>query len=168
MHIGPQLWEKGCKPHRCLRGNYEAGTFSPELRSLVCNLQQTQARQLDAEESLLWQAIHLLACPPACRKETHCEFCDSLLPDWKSTLTPPCGADAPAVMNVNFDGKTYSFEVKPGPAGQPLHDLRLPRVPSFMCMGPFLGCFCCSQSEDGFSVRRQHFNVHPAMCVSNS
>ena len=41
----------------------------------------------------------------ACRKETHCEFCDSVLPDWKITLTPPCGADAPAVMNVNFDGE---------------------------------------------------------------
>lgn len=24
---------------------------------------------------------------------------------------------APAIMNVNFDGKTYSFEVKPGPDG---------------------------------------------------
>lgn len=51
------------------------------------------------------------------RRETHCEFCDSTLPDWKSTLTPVCGANAPAVMNVNFDGQTYSFEVKPGPAG---------------------------------------------------
>lgn len=44
-------------------------------------------------------------CISACRKETHCEFCDSVLPDWKITLTPPCGADAPAVMNVNFDGE---------------------------------------------------------------
>ncbi|KAK9804179.1 hypothetical protein WJX73_009336 [Symbiochloris irregularis] len=51
------------------------------------------------------------------RKETHCEFCDSELPDWKATLTPKCGADAPAVMNVNFDGRTYSFEVKPGADG---------------------------------------------------
>ena len=32
-------------------------------------------------------------------------------------LTPQCGANAPAVMNVNFDGRTYSFEVKPGPDG---------------------------------------------------
>ena len=54
---------------------------------------------------------------PRCRKETHCEFCDSRLPDWKGTLTPQCGANAPAVMNVNFDGRTYSFEVKPGPEG---------------------------------------------------
>ncbi|PSC70781.1 zygote specific ZYS1 isoform B [Micractinium conductrix] len=51
------------------------------------------------------------------RKETHCEFCDARLPDWKATLTPQCGANAPAVMNVNFDGRTYSFEVKPGPDG---------------------------------------------------
>ncbi len=52
---------------------------------------------------------------PCCRKETHCEFCDSRLPDWKGTLTPQCGANAPAVMNVNFDGRTYSFEVRRGP-----------------------------------------------------
>ncbi len=45
------------------------------------------------------------------RRETHCEFCDCQLPDWKKTLTPQCGANAPAVMNVNFDGRTYSFEV---------------------------------------------------------
>lgn len=51
------------------------------------------------------------------RRETYCEFCDCALPDWKRTLTPPCGATAPAVMNVNFDGRTYSFEVKPGPDG---------------------------------------------------
>ncbi|KAA6426268.1 MAG: zygote specific ZYS1 [Trebouxia sp. A1-2] len=51
------------------------------------------------------------------RRETHCEFCDCTLPEWKSTLTPVCGANAPAVMNVNFDGQTYSFEVKPGSAG---------------------------------------------------
>lgn len=51
------------------------------------------------------------------RKEWHCEFCDSNLPDWKQTLTPTCGSKAPAVMNVNFDGRTYSFEVKPGPDG---------------------------------------------------
>lgn len=51
------------------------------------------------------------------RRETRCEFCDCALPDWKRTLTPPCGATAPAVMNVNFDGRTYSFEVKPGPDG---------------------------------------------------
>ena len=54
---------------------------------------------------------------PCCSKETHCEFCDRELPDWKATLTPPTGAAAPAVMNVNFDGRTYSFEVKPGPDG---------------------------------------------------
>jgi hypothetical protein len=54
------------------------------------------------------------------RKETHCEFCDSVLPDWKHALTGPKAAQAvsaPAIMNVNFDGKTYSFEVEPGPDG---------------------------------------------------
>ena len=40
-----------------------------------------------------------------------------MLPDWKGILTPRYGASAPAVMNVNFDGQTYSFEVKPGPDG---------------------------------------------------
>jgi hypothetical protein len=43
-----------------------------------------------------------------------------VLPDWKSALTPTSGANAPAVMNVNFDGRTYSFEVKPGPDGYKL------------------------------------------------
>lgn len=51
------------------------------------------------------------------RRETRCEFCDGVLPDWRSTLTPDCGANAPAIMNVNFDGRTYSFEVKPGASG---------------------------------------------------
>lgn len=53
------------------------------------------------------------------RKETHCEFCDSVLPDWKNALSGPSdtGTHVPAVMNVNFDGKTYSFEVEPGPDG---------------------------------------------------
>jgi hypothetical protein len=52
------------------------------------------------------------------RKETNCEFCDSTLPDWKGALAPsPCSKNVPAIMNVNFDGKTYSFEVEPGPDG---------------------------------------------------
>ena len=54
------------------------------------------------------------------RKEWYCEFCDTQLPDWKAALTPTSGAAAPAVMNVNFDGRTYSFEVKPGPDGYKL------------------------------------------------
>ena len=42
-----------------------------------------------------------------------------MLPDWKKALSGPKNpkAEAPAVMNVNFDGKTYSFEVAPGPDG---------------------------------------------------
>lgn len=51
------------------------------------------------------------------RKEKHCEFCGQQLPDWKHVLTPPCGCTAPAIMNVNFNGRTYSFEVKPGVDG---------------------------------------------------
>ncbi len=54
--------------------------------------------------------VHLLH---ECRREVACEFCDRQLPDWKKTLTPIYGANAPAVMNVNFDGRTYSFEVWP-------------------------------------------------------
>lgn len=75
-----------------------------------------RAAQLQQEHAGPLGALSL-ACWVACRKETHCEFCDSALPDWKQTLTPTCGANAPAVMNVNFDGRTYSFEVKPGPDG---------------------------------------------------
>lgn len=51
------------------------------------------------------------------RRETHCEFCDVQLPDWKAVLTPVPALAAPAIMNVNFDGRTYSFEVRPGPEG---------------------------------------------------
>lgn len=32
-------------------------------------------------------------------------------------MTPESGANAPAIMNVNFDGRTYSFEVAPGLSG---------------------------------------------------
>ncbi|KAG2441390.1 hypothetical protein HYH02_009979 [Chlamydomonas schloesseri] len=52
-----------------------------------------------------------------CKKEMFCDFCAAKLPDWKHALTPPCGSQAPAVMNVNFGGRTYSFEVQPGPEG---------------------------------------------------
>jgi hypothetical protein len=54
------------------------------------------------------------------RKETHCDFCSKLLPDWKPVLTPAVGVAAPAVMNVNFGGKTYSFEVEHGDEGYKL------------------------------------------------
>lgn len=58
-----------------------------------------------------------ISCNLGCRKETHCEFCQQRLPDWRDTLTPTTGCSAPAIMNVNFNGRTYSFEVKPGPEG---------------------------------------------------
>jgi hypothetical protein len=48
------------------------------------------------------------------RREKFCDFCNCELPDWKSVLTPSLGNTAPAVMNVNFDNKTYSFHVAPG------------------------------------------------------
>lgn len=51
------------------------------------------------------------------RRETHCDFCQNKLPDWKNVLSPPGANKGPAIMNVNFDGRTYSFEVKPGPDG---------------------------------------------------
>lgn len=51
------------------------------------------------------------------RREFQCDFCDSQLPDWRQALSFNGNVNAPAVMNVNFEGKTYSFEVKPGPAG---------------------------------------------------
>ncbi|KAK2079885.1 hypothetical protein QBZ16_002280 [Prototheca wickerhamii] len=51
------------------------------------------------------------------RRETRCEFCDGSLPNWKEELTPITQLEAPAIMNVNFDGLSYSFEVQPGPEG---------------------------------------------------
>lgn len=51
------------------------------------------------------------------RRETHCDFCRQQLPDWKDILTPDSDTtSAPAVMNVNFDNKTYSFTVRMGPS----------------------------------------------------
>lgn len=76
--------------------------------------------------------IHPCRCPSFChasciarwqlqsagtRREMYCDFCSCQLPDWKSILTPCGGASAPAVMNVNFDNKTYSFQVSPGADG---------------------------------------------------
>lgn len=58
-----------------------------------------------------------------CRREVACEFCDRQLPDWKKTLTPVCGVTAPAVMNVNFNGRTYGFEVRD--CTPPIHSLLL-------------------------------------------
>jgi hypothetical protein len=55
------------------------------------------------------------ACAHARRREKLCDFCSCELPDWKHVLTPSqVVASAPAVMNVNFDNKTYSFHVSPG------------------------------------------------------
>lgn len=51
------------------------------------------------------------------RREYQCDFCNSRLPDWRQALSLQSNVNAPAVMNVNFEGKTYSFDVKPGPAG---------------------------------------------------
>ncbi|WIA44088.1 hypothetical protein OEZ86_010441 [Tetradesmus obliquus] len=51
------------------------------------------------------------------RREKFCDFCSCELPDWKSVLTPTPAPTAPAVMNVNFDNKTYSFQVLPGADG---------------------------------------------------
>jgi hypothetical protein len=48
------------------------------------------------------------------RRETHCEFCGDVLPDWKAVLTPACGVDAPAIMSVAFGSNSFSFTVQPG------------------------------------------------------
>lgn len=57
----------------------------------------------------------MICCFNLCdRREKFCDFCNCELPDWKSVLTPSLGNTAPAVMNVNFDNKTYSFHVAPG------------------------------------------------------
>lgn len=56
---------------------------------------------------------HPLPYPSPPRRETHCDFCRQHLPDWKDVLTPNSDTtSAPAVMNVNFDNKTYSFTVR--------------------------------------------------------
>ena len=52
-----------------------------------------------------------------CRRESLCDFCNSRLPDWREALSLQSDVNAPAIMNVSFEGKTYSFEVKPGSSG---------------------------------------------------
>lgn len=71
----------------------------------------------DALSSQIQTHVSRLHGPLPCRREKFCDFCSSELPDWKSVLTPVPGATAPAVMNVNFDNKTYSFQVAPGADG---------------------------------------------------
>lgn len=52
------------------------------------------------------------------RRESECDFCNERLPDWRQVLSYDLSElDAPAIMNVNFEGKTYSFEVTPGTSG---------------------------------------------------
>ena len=51
------------------------------------------------------------------RKETHCEFCDAKLPDWKDAYTPQVVVPAPAIMKVAYNGTMYCFEVEAGSAG---------------------------------------------------
>ena len=68
--------------------------------------------------SIAGHDAHFITFPiQLCRREKYCDFCSCQLPDWKSILTPCGGAGAPAVMNVNFDNKTYSFQVSPGADG---------------------------------------------------
>eukprot|EP00898_Chlorokybus_atmophyticus_P004340 jgi/Chlat1/4907/Chrsp31S04821 len=63
------------------------------------------------------------------RQETHCQFCDSQLPDWRTTLLDPAfigrnigipvtsSAMQCAVMNVTFQGQRYSFPASTGSDG---------------------------------------------------
>jgi hypothetical protein len=85
------------------------------------------------------------------RRETHCEFCDAALPDWRSALTPQCGACAPAVMNVNFDGRTYSFEVRPGPDGYRLFTESIRRAFSLPADAELNITFTCDEPAPGRS-----------------
>lgn len=65
-------------------------------------------------------SIVVVYCCILCRREKFCDFCNCELPDWKNVLTPTLGNAAPAVMNVNFDNKTYSFHVAPGGSNEHL------------------------------------------------
>eukprot|EP00210_Caulerpa_lentillifera_P000818 g792.t1 len=52
------------------------------------------------------------------KRESQCDFCNELLPDWRQVLSIDLAEfDAPAIMNVNFEGQTYSFEVTSGTSG---------------------------------------------------
>ena len=65
-------------------------------------------------------------------------------------LTPQCGANAPAVMNVNFDGRTYSFEVKPGPDGYRQFTEAIRRAFSLPDDSELNITFTCDEPSTGF------------------
>uniref|UniRef100_A0A061S133 RING-CH-type domain-containing protein n=1 Tax=Tetraselmis sp. GSL018 TaxID=582737 RepID=A0A061S133_9CHLO len=51
------------------------------------------------------------------RKETHCEFCDQPLPDWRKAFPLTNPACSSAKITVSFSGVVHKVDVKPGPDG---------------------------------------------------
>eukprot|EP00877_Chromochloris_zofingiensis_P005715 jgi/Chrzof1/15144/Cz09g28230.t1 len=109
------------------------GPLNPPVISIVAEAEDIPVCWICLDgHSIERPLMHPCRCPSYChasciarwqlqsagsRRELFCDFCNSRLPEWKNVLTPSCGATAPAVMNVNFDNKTYSFQVAPGPDG---------------------------------------------------
>ncbi|KAK9811096.1 hypothetical protein WJX73_002158 [Symbiochloris irregularis] len=123
------------EPDRELVAQHEPSSPAGSSRSCSSTVHDT----LSQEDDVCWicllegdELVRPCACPRyahvAClarwqlqsagtRRETHCEFCDNELPEWRERMTPSTGATAPAVMNVSFGSVAYSFEVQPGPSG---------------------------------------------------
>lgn len=104
-------------------------------------------------------------------RERLCQFCQATLPDWRPALTPlPLSSSSPAVMSVNFNGRAFSFAVRPGPSGYEDFTLAIRRafnLPSesdlnitFTCDEPFTGSLMTLHGAGAYDAA-----VHCA-CVS--
>ncbi|CAG9462571.1 unnamed protein product [Pedinophyceae sp. YPF-701] len=104
------------------------------------------------------------------RKEKECEFCGSQLPDWRTVLTPTCGCVAPAIMNVNFNGSTYSFEVAPGEDGYKRFTERIRTAFSLPADSELNITFTCDEPSSGSLVTLQGPGAYDAAvhcaCIS--
>lgn len=89
------------------------------------------------------------------RREKYCDFCNSELPDWKAVLTPLPGATAPAVMNVNFDNKTYSFQVAPGADGYRQFTEAIRKAFHLPDDSELNITFTCDEPSSGWCLRRE-------------
>uniref|UniRef100_A0A061R770 RING-CH-type domain-containing protein n=1 Tax=Tetraselmis sp. GSL018 TaxID=582737 RepID=A0A061R770_9CHLO len=81
------------------------------------------------------------------RRETHCEFCDQPLPDWKHAFPLTDKSCSSAVITVSFVGMVRKIGVKPGPTGYASFDKSVRQAfdlpdgakfnVSFTCEDPF-------------------------------
>eukprot|EP00951_Prasinocladus_malaysianus_P012040 scaffold89465_cov47-Prasinocladus_malaysianus.AAC.1 len=120
----------------------EAGTTALPLGSMPCKCPRFAHDKCIAR----WQLQSA-----GTRKETHCEFCDSNLPDWKQTFRPPSDVNVAAIMNVTFNGITHGFEVVPGEEGYQKFTADIHRVFNLPAGSDLNITFTCDEPTDASS-----------------